>query len=56
MPITATISIKVKVADREDAALIAESLREFAQDAMDWVKIDPQPEVEIIAYDEAEGE
>lgn len=48
----ATITVKVKVANEEDANMMAESLREFAQDAMDWVKIDPQPEVEITAITE----
>lgn len=52
MSYIATITVEVKVANAEDANLIAESLREFAQDAMDWVTIDPQPKVEVTAMTE----
>jgi hypothetical protein len=49
-----TISVEVRVADMDDANMITESLREFAQDAMDWCKIDPQPKAEITAVTDVE--
>jgi len=47
--LTATITVKVKVANSDEATFVANSLQEFAQDAMDWLTVDPQPEVEVLS-------